>query len=115
MWNEDDDNDEQWLDIPYVEEDEAEHPDVLDGGPGEHDAHLTTEDFPFRTVPCSNCGKAVWEEAVACRRCGHHFTDQAYNDSHGAVAEAKSRWAVVLMILLILVMVLACMLGVQYF
>lgn len=85
--------------------------DAIDSGPGEHDAHLMGEDQPFRTVPCSHCGGLVWEEAKACRRCGHLFADQAFNDPQRPVQRARQ----LLVVLLVIAMLLTLLLNLRWF
>jgi hypothetical protein len=68
--------------MAQVREDDWEggdEPAEDDGGPGEHDRHLTDDDEQEVTVKCPACGKRVWADAQRCPKCGNYFEGAAWN------------------------------------
>lgn len=100
----DDDDEEVFSDD---ESEEQALDDGVDSGPGEHDAHLMDDDQPFRTIPCTQCGRPVWDEAERCNHCGHLFPNQAFNDP----SRTRSMAWTILVVVLIVLMLLALLMG----
>jgi hypothetical protein len=71
-----------------------------DGGPGEHDRHLTENDEQEVTVKCPGCGKRVWADAERCPKCGTNFAEQAWNSREAGAWRAPKglAWTVFLLL-----------------
>lgn len=70
-------------------------------GDGYDEGWGTDDDEPVDTVPCSNCGADVYEDAEQCPRCGEWIT-------HGTSAlTAKPLWWQIIGVLGIIAVILA--------